>query len=304
MSDAIVTSAPDRPRRGVFGILFGVSLVRIFIMAVVLIAGEGVMAAFHFEYAAGHLPFAYSGWIDLGVTAVLGAALIGVYALLVRVFEARWPSEAKPGLGWAAFGVIIGAGLFGSVYAILTAMGAAHYAGFNGTAGLATAAAMSLMAGISEELVFRGVLFRILEQSLGTMLALSISAALFGLIHGFNPGATIVSTLAIMFEAGLLLAAAYAWSRSLWLVIGLHFAWNFTEGGVFSAAVSGGDAKGALAYPLSPAAGDLITGGKFGPEASVVAVSVCFALAVVFMIATIRAGKWEPLRFKLVLSRP
>jgi len=35
-----------------------------------------------------------------------------------------------------------------------------------------------------------------------------------------------------------MLAAAYAWSRNLWLPIGIHFAWNFTEGGVFGAAVS------------------------------------------------------------------
>ena len=161
---------------------------------------------------------------------------------------------------------------------------------------------IALVSGIAEELVFRGVLFRLLEDSFGTTVALVLSAAVFGLLHGANPGATLVSTVAIAVEAGVLLAAAYAWSRSLWLVMGLHFAWNFTEGGIFGAAVSGGAMKGVLNFPLSAQAPALLSGGRFGPEASVVAVGVCFALAAVFMVLAARAGHWRPVRFKLLVD--
>ncbi len=93
----------------------------------------------------------------------------------------------------------------------------------------------------------RGVLFRIVEESLGSWIALALSAALFGALHAFNPGATLTSSIAIALEAGVLLAAVFMVTRRLWMVIGLHTAWNFTEGGVFGASVSGGDAHGMLA---------------------------------------------------------
>ena len=100
-----------------------------------------------------------------------------------------------------------------------------------------------------------------------------------------------------------MLAAAYAWSRNLWLPIGIHFAWNFTEGGVFGAVVSGEHANGIFIVNFSKSASTLITGGAFGPEASVVTVIVCLALAAVFLVATWRAGRWRKLTFRVMLDR-
>ena len=71
-----------------------------------------------------------------------------------------------------------------------------------------------------------------------------------------------------------MLAAAYVWSRRLWLPIGIHLAWSFTQDGIFSEPISGGAATGLLNLPLSAKAGPLITGGAFGPEASIVSLAV------------------------------
>jgi len=146
----------------------------------------------------------------------------------------------------------------------------------------------ALIAAFIEELVFRGVLFRILEESLGSWLALGLSALVFGVLHAFNHGATWVSTLAIALEAGVLLAAVYMFSRRLWTCIGLHCAWNFAEGGVFGAQVSGSKASGLLASRFRGP--DILTGGDFGPEASVVAVLICLAAGVAFVQLARRRG--------------
>ena len=108
-----------------------------------------------------------------------------------------------------------------------------------------------------------------------------------------------VRTAAIALEAGVLLAASFAVSRNLWLPIGMHFGWNFTEGGVFGASVSGsgkGIAKVSLSGPY------LMTGGAFGPEAPVVAVAVCLLAAFALIALTIRKGRWVPLSYHMILN--
>ena len=60
--------------------------------------------------------------------------------------------------------------------------------------------------GLTEELVSRGILFRLTEEGLGTGIALLVSALFVGFAHAANPGATAWSSLAISIEAGLLLA--------------------------------------------------------------------------------------------------
>jgi CAAX protease family protein len=68
-------------------------------------------------------------------------------------------------------------------------------------------------------------------------------------------------------------------TRRLWFVMGLHLAWNFTQGGIFAVAVSGGRASGLLTSTLTGPA--LVSGGEFGAEASVFAVGICLAAGVV-----------------------
>jgi hypothetical protein len=243
-----------------------------------------------------------SDLLALASAGALSLVLLVLYALLVRLLERRSASEISllPGAPLALGGAILGLTLFVLVYLVFAALGIAHWDGTYTLLGLAPAVALALGSGVGEELVFRGGIYRVLEDSFGTLIALVLSAALFGLIHGANPGATTLSTVAIALEAGALLALAYAATRNLWFPIGLHFGWNFTEGGVFGAAVSGTHIQGATAIPLSGP--DLLTGGAFGPEASLVAVAVCLAAALGLAIITVRTGRWRKLRFKLLLD--
>ena len=99
---------------------------------------------------------------------------------------------------------------------------------------------LGLGAGITEEIIARGILFRVVEEAFGTW----VGAGLFrGLCSASAtppiPNATWWSSLAIALEAGLLLGMAYAWTRSLWFVIALHAAWNFTQGPLLGIPVSG-----------------------------------------------------------------
>jgi hypothetical protein len=239
-----------------------------------------------------HIP----GRSPLGALAalVIAAGVIGIYCALVKFIERRPVKElaADGAPKHLSRGILTGAILFCASMLAMKLSGGWYYTGLAPLSVLIYPCVGALMAGVQEELLVRGLLFRLVEERLGSWIALAVSALIFGLLHAFNPGATVVSTAAIALEAGVLLAAAYIYTRSLWFVIGLHFAWNFTEGGVFSTSVSGGKAEGMIGVQFTGS--DVLTGGSFGPEASLPAVLVCLAAGLAFIILSVRAGRVVP----------
>ncbi|MGH8025789.1 MAG: lysostaphin resistance A-like protein, partial [Pseudoxanthomonas sp.] len=140
--------------------------------------------------------------------------------------------------------------------------------------------------GITEEIVSRGILFRLTEEGLGTWIALLVSALFFGFAHSFNPGATVWSSVAISIEAGLLFGLLYHVTRSLWWCIGLHAGWNFVQGAVFGIPVSGIKVDGLFDSQLQGP--DWLDGGGFGAEASVLTVLTCGIVSLLLLRRMLR----------------
>lgn len=230
------------------------------------------------------------------VPAVVGAvAAVAVYRVVMRHVARRGVPEIAPAgaVFHTAIGIAIGVGFIGvSVLMVITEFSFGLSPGA-GTSIVASMVAVQAGAAVTEELIFRGLLLQALERLCGSWAALTITAVLFGLLHLANPGATVWSSFAIAVEAGVLLGAAFLWRRNLWSAVGLHFAWN-TSVGLLGIPVSGHPAAGVLtAHPTGP---DLLTGGGFGIEASIVPVVVGLALAVPMLIAARRRGNLVPLR--------
>jgi membrane protease YdiL (CAAX protease family) len=206
--------------------------------------------------------------------------LYGVYALLLRGLERRAPTEL--GSSGAArellSGLLVGVVLFVTTIGIIAALGGYSVEGTQSVTALGAPLVSAAAAAFTEELLARGILFRVVQEWLGTWAALVLSSALFGLAHAGNPHATVWSTTAIALEAGTMLGAAYLLSGRLWLPMGVHMAWNFVQGGVFGVAVSGGASEGLLRGSLHGAA--WLSG-----------VVVCFAGAAGLLARAVRAGR-------------
>ncbi|MEW1910432.1 CPBP family intramembrane glutamic endopeptidase [Kitasatospora sp. NPDC085895] len=236
-------------------------------------------------------------WLSLlwgGLTAVLPVL---VYRWAVGRTERRPVTElAREGASGSLLrGLVAGAVMFGAVIANLYVLGDYTVHGFGSPTGAIGLVGFMAGAAVTEELMFRGLLFRLVERGLGTYLALALSGTAFGASHLLNEDATLLGGVAVSIEAGGMLAAAYAATRSLWLPIGLHFGWNFAESGIFGTEVSGnGDTHGLLDASTSGAT--LITGGEFGPEASVYATLFGALLTVVFLWLARRCGRIVPRR--------
>jgi hypothetical protein len=138
-----------------------------------------------------------------------------------------------------------------------------------------------ILIAVLEEIAFRGVLFRIVEKSLGTWIAIILSSVVFAIAHLPNEGISILAVVSVT-AAGVLLAGAYMLTRRLWFPIALHFAWNYCLGEIFSVTVSGHQNQGLLdGRVVGP---DWLTGGAFGVEASIVTPVVISIAAVVLIL--------------------
>ncbi|WP_439657247.1 lysostaphin resistance A-like protein [Lentzea sp. HUAS TT2] len=251
------------------------------------------------SFAGGTAVQAVTWNAPLTLVVGLAAAVLALvsYAWVVRKTEHREPVEVARRTAAAALGrgVLIGLVMFVAVIANIYFLGGYEVRGWGSLTGAIAIFGFMAAAAVTEELMFRGVLFRIVEERLGTWISLGLSGVLFGLAHYFNPNATLWSSLAIAVEAGFMLAAVYAATRNLWVPIGVHFAWNFAQGGIFSTSVSGQDApKGLLDGVTSGPS--IVSGGAFGPEASVYSVLTGVVVTVVFLWLAKRRGNLVPRR--------
>lgn len=225
----------------------------------------------------------------LGTAA--GMALLGlaIYWAFVRLIERRPVRElSSSGLGRElGTGVLVGTVLCVLCFVILMLLGTYRIDGVNPVLVVLPALTMAISSGVLEELMWRGGLFRILEDWLGSWIALAASALVFGLSHYAPVEGALWGAIAITVEAGLLLAATYMVTRRLWACIGLHMAWNFAQSGVFSGVVSGAAHHPGLFKSTVQGPG-ILTGGTFGLEASIVTVLVGIAAGIVMLMIAIR----------------
>lgn len=227
------------------------------------------------------------------IAGAMVAAVVSVagYWLLMRLLRQGAVAEmGGPGiLKETAVGLGIGTVLIGLVFAILAAMGAYRIVAVGWDGGILVGLGAGIMAGFAEEILYRGVLLRLLEAWLGSWWALALTSASFGLMHVTNPEASVFGAVAIALEAGILMGACFMLTRRLWLTIGVHIAWNFVQGGVFGSDISGvGTGRGL--FEASFTGSELITGGEMGIEASVIAIAVCLAAGLALLALAHRRG--------------
>ncbi|WCN82146.1 CPBP family intramembrane glutamic endopeptidase [Micromonospora sp. LH3U1] len=246
-----------------------------------------------------------NAWLTLALGVLTAVAAILVYAWVVRRTERRSPTEvSRAGAGARiARGALIGVGMFAAVIVNIALIGGYHVNGLGSVSGAVALFGFMAAAAATEELIFRGVLFRVVEERMGTWIALLLTGVVFGLMHLLNPDASLWGAVAIAVEAGFMLAACYAATRNLWVPIGLHFGWNFAAGGIFSVVVSGnGESKGLLDTTMSGPT--LLTGGDFGPEGSPYTVAAGVVLTGVFLWLAHRRGHLVPRRRRAVGVEP
>lgn len=222
-----------------------------------------------------------NGALQFAGRAVACAAALGSYALAVRLGEGRRAAElaVRPALPGLAVGAVLGLLMMAVLMSVLVATGAYAITVVGATPAW-TGLGLALQAAVTEELWMRALLLRLLWRAFGPGPAFIVAALIFGALHLANPGATPLAGATVVM-AGLMFCALYALTGRLWVPIGLHLAWNLAQGYLFGATVSGNNLGGSILLSTArPGAPAWLTGGTFGPEASVLALILVSTLTI------------------------
>jgi membrane protease YdiL (CAAX protease family) len=230
--------------------------------------------------------------LSLVTGLVVCVVMILTYKLIIRRLgeqprdDLSGPRTARQLVG--GFG--IGLALFSVIVAVAAALKVYRIVGIGDADFLLIAVITNgLFPAVSEELLYRGIIFRWFEEFAGTWAALLISSVLFGAAHFQNPNASVLAAVGVALEGGLLLGGAYMLTRRLWLPMGIHASWNLTQGGVFDIPISGNDAHGLVEAELQGPA--VLSGGGFGLEASLIAIVISTLFALHLIRRAVRAGQ-------------
>ena len=224
---------------------------------------------------------------QLGFTGQWLAPLPVIAVLLVTWICTRLRREPLASVGLAVNGrwllqVLLGAAIGGVMMLVIGewiyAAGGVSFAMNPARSGgaLAVAAWTFVWVALLEELLFRGFVFQRLIDGTGRRLALLLMAVMFAVAHWGNPGMEGPTQFWAMLDTALgalLLGFAYLRTGSLALPIGLHFGWNWAQGALLGFDVSGFGQTGWLIPQLLDKP-QWLTGGSFGPEASIFSVLV------------------------------
>ena len=146
--------------------------------------------------------------------------------------------------------------------------------------------------GLFEEILFRGYLMPMFTKVIGIKFTIILLSFLFTCIHLLNPNLSMIG-LTNVFLAGVTFSLIYYYTGNLWLVGAMHTLWNFILGFVVGSYVSGIPTIYSIFFSVPIEGKDLISGGEFGFEASIVEtiLELGVSLFVIYLIKKEKKGE-------------
>ena len=205
--------------------------------------------------------------------------LIFLYVFVFKIYERRIITELAIRYAWKEniIGFITGGLLVGCIILVFMVTGNIAFSIVNPLSVIFKPLILLVLLALLEEIIFRGIIYRITEQSLGTWLALIISAMLFGIGHITNSHADFLGILSVA-VAGIFLGVLYTLKSRLWYPIAVHIGWNFFQY-FFGLPISGKDDFVYFmdAHREGPA---WYAGGDFGIENSILTVILILGFSI------------------------
>lgn len=217
--------------------------------------------------------------------------IIALHVFATRVIRSYDPDRIhgnvriRSFLGWAAFAFVLPLAT-GASYYLLNLIVPIHHSTPLGTdekiSLLVTWISLSIAAGLTEEVLFRGHLLMIFTVGYSRVKAIVITSLIFGLVHiTMLPSFSVADVLTVTaggFVAGLMFALIYQYSKVIWYAAIVHAVWDiFFIGKITAIAATPAEASQIIAPFRLTTHNQLLTGGSFGVEAGL----PCFVIYLV-----------------------
>lgn len=232
-----------------------------------------------------------AGALGMHVTVLLGGML------MIKASAMTWAGlgfTSQDRLRQCALGLALGAGLLALVALAILALGGITITWAFTPAAIGTisvAALFFLAQGVWEELVYRAYLMPHLSKAWGDTASILVTSVLFTVFHALNPGLGVMPILNLT-VFGLVFALLYYRTGSMWITGLAHSAWNFAQGYVFGSEVSGNATHHSVMASRPVQGHELLSGGSFGFEGSIVTTLTGVALIVLLTVL------WPRLRWR------
>jgi membrane protease YdiL (CAAX protease family) len=233
----------------------------------------------------------FLSWTHTLVWVVGNAALLLGGLVVLNFFDRRPPALLGLGFsrGWlreSALGLVAGVMITGALVLVLVLSGTVSLA-LSPEIGASLGAlpfffALFTLAAAVEEFVFRGYPLQVLAEGSRRWIAGILLCLPFTLGHASNPDVTMIGVTNI-FLAGVVLVILYFQTRRLWLPISFHLSWNLAQSWLWGFDVSGIEIRNQL-FVVTSTGPDLITGGEFGLEGSILSTILFVAVVVWFLV--------------------
>ena len=230
--------------------------------------------------------------VNYGLDFATLVLFIIVYGIYTKIVERREPYE----FSFRELGMEVGAGfmlsvcLVSLVVIIMYAMGYYKIIGVNPFINLTDVFFAQMMVAFMEELFFRLILFKLTEEFAGSGIALIVQGLLFGFAHAGNPNADLWTTLGLVLSCTFIFGGAFMLTRRIWLIMGIHWGWNFFQSGVFGMPNSGVLRPRWIIPEINGPY--WITGGAWGIEVSFIAILLLFLIGIYVYIRAVKNGQY------------
>ncbi|MBY4961853.1 CPBP family intramembrane metalloprotease [Streptococcus suis] len=174
-------------------------------------------------------------------------------------------------LGWG-----IGAAMLTTCVLLMWGFGAIQVTSFQFSANLVGEFLILVLAwsiqGTTEELLTRGWMFSSLAAKHNIPVGILVSSLFFTFLHLGNDGISLIPLLDLTLFT-ILACLVMLKTGNLWVIGGLHAAWNCFQGNVFAFPVSGTQAGQAF-IAVETSGPDWLSGGAFGVEGSIISLLI------------------------------
>lgn len=247
----------------------------------------GVLSAMGYDPLNGVMPTGHLGELLQYYGFVVFFIVTALYCKLIEKRKLNTLGFNKKGLDYL-FGGAVAILLLAVIIGLCCVSGVLSFSGIAAGIDIGYLIALFfafLIQSLAEETICRGFLLPSLSKNTSLPIAIFVSSTAFALPHlsSLLSADTKFAVVGIinLYLVSVIFSLLFVLRSNIFIVSGLHCVWNFVLNGVMGLSVSGSDSNASGVLNFEVYSGNILNGGVYGLEASIITTVVLGIFAIV-----------------------